>query len=200
MLQPQNEIQSLYYHSDQFNIMVHISYRHGPANTKDNTFMLKDYHFYISDERCHELAFVQHSFQIFCNHLKDNSLQMEQHCILSDGCAGKLKNDRVLQWFFMLHKRNKVPHIWCQFLLDIISLVRIFSQRIKSITICIRQNKYTRHKYFHPRNHKGENPANLLRIVQPQSLCHMIIKPGNKKSPTTIYLSSLTLSLSRMLT
>ena len=28
-LQPQNEIQIQYYHSDQVNIMVHITYRHG---------------------------------------------------------------------------------------------------------------------------------------------------------------------------
>ena len=30
-LQPQNEIQSQYYHSEKVSIMVHITYRHGPV-------------------------------------------------------------------------------------------------------------------------------------------------------------------------
>ena len=76
---------------------------------------LKEYHFYISDDRCHDLAFVQHSFQLFYNHQEDNNLQMEQHCIWSDGCVGKFKNSRVFQWLCILHKRNKVPHIWNYF-------------------------------------------------------------------------------------
>ena len=33
-LQLQNEIQSQYYHSEQVNIMVHITYRHGPDSTE----------------------------------------------------------------------------------------------------------------------------------------------------------------------
>ena len=79
-LQPHNEIQSQYYHSDQVSIMVH--------STEENRVILKKYHFYISDDRCHELDFVQHSFQLFYKHLEDNNIQMEQHWIWSDGCAG----------------------------------------------------------------------------------------------------------------
>ena len=40
------------------------------------------------------------------------------------------------------------------------------SERITSTTICIIYNRCTRQKYFHRGNHKGENPANFLRIVR----------------------------------
>ena len=40
-LQPQNEIQSQYYHSEQVSIMVHIMYRHGPENNKEKRVILK---------------------------------------------------------------------------------------------------------------------------------------------------------------
>ena len=57
--------------------MVHITYRHGVDSTEENRVILKEYHFYISDDRCHDLAFVQHNFQLFYNHLEDNNIQME---------------------------------------------------------------------------------------------------------------------------
>jgi hypothetical protein len=114
-LQPQNEIQSQYYHSEKVNIMVHITYRHGPDSNEQNKVILKEYHFYISDDRCHDLAYVQHCFQLFYNHLKEKNIQMDQHWIWSDGCAGQLKNARVFQWLCMLHKKLKVPHIWNYF-------------------------------------------------------------------------------------
>ena len=61
-LQPQNEIQFQYYHSDQVSIMVHVTYRHGPDSNEQNRVILKEYHFYISDDWCHDLAYVQHCF------------------------------------------------------------------------------------------------------------------------------------------
>ena len=70
-LQLQNEIQSQYYHSDRVIIMVHI---HGADSTEENRVILKEYHFYISDDRCHELDFVQHNFQLFYKHLEDNNI------------------------------------------------------------------------------------------------------------------------------
>ena len=90
-LQLQNEIQSQYYHSDQVSIMVHITYRH-EIDSIEEKIVIMEYHFYISDGRCHDLDFVQHIFQLFYNHLKDNNIQMEQHWIWSHCCAGKFKN------------------------------------------------------------------------------------------------------------
>ena len=49
-LQPQNEIQSQYYHSEQVSLMVHITYRHGLNSSEEQREILKEYHFYISDD------------------------------------------------------------------------------------------------------------------------------------------------------
>ena len=49
-LQPQNEIQSQYYHSEQVIIMVHITYRHGKDSNEEKHVILKESHFYISDD------------------------------------------------------------------------------------------------------------------------------------------------------
>ena len=92
--------------------MVHITYIHGVDTTEEKRIILKEYHFYISDDMCHDLDFVQHIFQFFYNNVKDNNIQMEQHWIWSDGCTRKLKNSCVFQWLCILHKMLKVPHIW----------------------------------------------------------------------------------------
>ena len=68
---PQKEIQSEYYHSDQVFMLVHILYRHPEQNvnhiesTSENQHIIKEYHFYISDDRTHDTYFVQHCFGKF---------------------------------------------------------------------------------------------------------------------------------------
>ena len=49
-LQPQNEIQSQYYHSEQVSMVVHITYRHGPDSNEEKRVILKESRFYISDD------------------------------------------------------------------------------------------------------------------------------------------------------
>jgi hypothetical protein len=71
--------------------MVHITYRHGPDSNEENRVILKECHFYISDDRCHDLAYVQHCFQLFYNHLKEKNIQMDQHWIWSDGLHRPVK-------------------------------------------------------------------------------------------------------------
>src|SRR5712692_8930139 len=78
-LQPQNEIQSQYYHSDQVSLMVHITYRHGPNSSEEQREILKEYHFYISDDRCHDFHYVRHCFIMFYDHLKGSNIQMDRH-------------------------------------------------------------------------------------------------------------------------
>ena len=58
--------------------MVHITYRHGAYSTEEKRVILKECHFYISDDMCHGLDFVQHNFQLFYNHMEDNNIHMEQ--------------------------------------------------------------------------------------------------------------------------
>jgi hypothetical protein len=114
-LQLQNEIQIQYYHSEKVNIMVHSTFGHGPDSNEQNIFILKEYHFYIRDDRCHDLAYVQHCFQFFYSHLKEKNIHMDQHWICSDGCMGQFKNYYVFQWLCMLQKHVKVPHSWNYF-------------------------------------------------------------------------------------
>ena len=64
-LQPQNEIQSQYYHLEQVSIMVHIMYRHGPDNNEEKRVILKESHFYISDDWTHDIHSMQHWFKLF---------------------------------------------------------------------------------------------------------------------------------------
>ena len=61
-LQQQNEIQIQYYHSDQVSIMVNITYRHGPESSINKRIIQKETNFYISDDICHDLHYVQHCF------------------------------------------------------------------------------------------------------------------------------------------
>ena len=68
-LQPQNEIQSQYYHSEQVSIMVHITYKHRSDSTEENQMILKESHFYISDDRTHDFHYVQHYFSGFMTDL-----------------------------------------------------------------------------------------------------------------------------------
>ena len=95
--------------------MVHITYRHRPDSNEQNKVILKDVHFYINDDRSHELSYVQHCFGLFYEYLKVNNIHMDQHWIWSDGCASQFKNAGVFQWLCMLHRKIKVPHIWNYF-------------------------------------------------------------------------------------
>ena len=68
-LEPQNEIQCQYYHSEQVSLMVHIIYRHGPNSSEEQREILKEYHYYISDDRFHDFHYVCHCFIMFYDHL-----------------------------------------------------------------------------------------------------------------------------------
>jgi hypothetical protein len=42
--------------------MVHITYGHGSESNEETIVILKEYHLYISDDRFHDLAYIQHCF------------------------------------------------------------------------------------------------------------------------------------------
>ena len=93
----QKEIQSEYYHFDQVTIFVHILYRHAQwsldniENTNDNRHVIKEYNFYISDDRAHGTHYVQHCFDKFYNSLKERKIGFNQNWIWSDGCVSQFK-------------------------------------------------------------------------------------------------------------
>jgi hypothetical protein len=114
----QKEIQSEYYHSDQVTIFVHVLYRHAQRslpnieNTDDDRHVIKEYHFYISDDRTHDTHYVQHCFDKFYDSLKEREIIFDRHWIWSDGCAGQFKSARSFYWLCRLHKRLNITHCW----------------------------------------------------------------------------------------
>ena len=62
-------------------------------------------------------------------------------------------------------------------------------ERITSTTKCIRYKRYTRHKYFHLGNHKGENPANFFRIVRCSKAVIRNVQQLSFSPPMTVSLS-----------
>lgn len=91
-LAPQEKIQSQYYNSQQVSIFVHIVYRHVDDSTEDNKKVLREYHFYVSDNRLHSPEFIKFYFSTFYNNLKERNIQMMQHLIWLDNCIGQFKN------------------------------------------------------------------------------------------------------------
>ena len=67
------------------------------------------------------------------------------------------------------------------------------SKIITSTKKCIRYKRYTRHKYFHRGNLKGENPTNFFRIVRWSKAVIRNVQQLSFSPPMTI---SLSLSLS----
>ena len=80
-LQPQNEIQSQYYHSEKVSIMLHIRYRHGPNSNEDKRVILKEIHFYISDDHTHDIHYVQQYFKLFYDHVIAMDIPFYHHFI-----------------------------------------------------------------------------------------------------------------------
>ena len=83
-LQPQNETQSQYNNSIHITIFVHITYRHAPYSMKDNQKIIREYHFYMSDDRSHSHKFVQHCFENYFDFLQEYDIAMDSHIIWLD--------------------------------------------------------------------------------------------------------------------
>jgi hypothetical protein len=68
----QDEIQTMYYHTTQITILVMVTYRRNPSYDPciHDSKLLKDIHHFISDEKIHDIAYVQHSFMLHWNFLK----------------------------------------------------------------------------------------------------------------------------------
>ena len=82
---PQREIQSEYYHSRQVSIFVHVFYRHvhasiyGRDSTPQSCDVIKEYHFYVSDDHEHDTLFVQQCFGLIYDSLKKNGVSFTEH-------------------------------------------------------------------------------------------------------------------------
>jgi len=59
----QNEVQSMHWHNFQVKIFVQISYERNPLVDLTNLdSIIKEVHYYVSDDPSHDSLFVQHAF------------------------------------------------------------------------------------------------------------------------------------------
>ena len=61
----------MYYNSKQVSIFVHIEFIHAHDNTEDDKKVLREYHFYISNDQTHSSDFVQGCFRVFYDNLRE---------------------------------------------------------------------------------------------------------------------------------
>ena len=82
--------------------MVHISYRHaqldedGVQSTPEERVIIREHHFYISDDRSHSAHFVQHCFHHRDSWMCEHGITCTQRWIWSDGCGAQFKSARPL--------------------------------------------------------------------------------------------------------
>ena len=97
----QNETQSMHWRSQQVLILVHIAYRLNPnwSNENNEPLLLKEVHYYVSDDKVHDSLYVQHCFLMHWNFMKDLGFTPKNHIVWSDGCSGQFKSARV--WYFI---------------------------------------------------------------------------------------------------
>jgi hypothetical protein len=92
----QDKIQSAYWHSYQVTIMVHITCRVDPDFVEGtlDVRIIKESHFWISDDKDHDTLFVQHCFMEHWKWLVDKGVSPKEHWVSSDGCVVQFKSCR----------------------------------------------------------------------------------------------------------
>ena len=87
----------------------------GSYSTPQSHDVIKEYHFYVSDDREHDTLFVQHCFGLIYDSFKKNGVSSTEHWIWSDGCAGQFKLACSFYWSICLHKETGIRHTWIFF-------------------------------------------------------------------------------------
>ena len=57
-----------------------------------NREVIKEYHFYISDDRTHDTCFFQHCFGMLYKELSRQRVTFKEHWAWSNGCDGQFKS------------------------------------------------------------------------------------------------------------
>jgi len=83
----------MHWHSFQITILVHITYCHNPNQDPhdEDSFILIDYHFYISNDCKHDSKFVQHCFKLHWGYIFYQGFQPTWHYVWFDGCVNQFK-------------------------------------------------------------------------------------------------------------
>jgi hypothetical protein len=89
--QVQDEVQSEYYCSISVTFLIHITYRMViDTNTNEST-VLKETHFYVSDDKRHDNFFVQHCLLLYWTWLQEMGVTLKHYIVFSDGCKVQFK-------------------------------------------------------------------------------------------------------------
>ena len=62
---------------------------------EDKWNIIREYHFYMSDDRSHSHEFVQHCFENYFDFLHEHAISMDRHIIWPDNCTFQFKNARI---------------------------------------------------------------------------------------------------------
>ena len=93
-------------------IFIHLFYRQAQASidgrdsTPQSRVVIKEYHFYVSDDRERDTLFVQHCFGLIYDSLKKNGVSFIEHWIWLDGCVGQFKSAHLFYCSSHLHKET----------------------------------------------------------------------------------------------
>jgi len=77
------------WYSYQISILVHICFRHNPKYDPydEEIRILTKYHFYVSNDRKHDLKFVQHCFELHWQHIVEQRYVLKWQFVWLDGCV-----------------------------------------------------------------------------------------------------------------
>ena len=74
---------------------MQVTYRHAQFEVdeierleENEHIIIKEVHFYISDDRVHDRSYVAHYFAMLFEDLRNHGINILEHWIWSDGCAG----------------------------------------------------------------------------------------------------------------
>ena len=85
---------------------------HSPTSIEDHRKILREYHFYINDDRSHSKKLVHGCFQLFYGDLVNKGITYRQHIIWSKNCASQFKNARMFHWLSRMHKLCRIQYMW----------------------------------------------------------------------------------------
>jgi hypothetical protein len=61
--------------------------------------LLKDVHYFVSNDTSHDALYVQHAFMLHWDFLTVQGCFPAHHTVWSDGCSGQFKSSRA--WYFV---------------------------------------------------------------------------------------------------
>ncbi len=91
----------MHLHNFQVSILVHNTYHHNPRHDAKNFDypLLKEIHYYVSNDTSHDSLFVQHAFMLHWECLQMQGCFSSQHVLWNDGYLRQFKNAKA--WYFV---------------------------------------------------------------------------------------------------